>query len=304
MERNEHSTVLRRQLLGAAVFMLLALMTATVTTFAWYIYHTSGNTIDVKMTAGSSVSLQISNAKDGDYGTSTSLKVGNDDKTVILTPVSTDYIDTSAQDGGFQSAQKFTAGDAERNYMLASVFGRADTADFYHTQLFLRTSYDGDLPIYVSQIGESGTGEKLAKALRVGLVVENGKQFFFELDSTPGASGQYNTKEGYSADGSYLNMVLDHEKTDGSVVPVETYDSDNMCSYDTETGKVTLKSDSVQICTVSGKGASGDTGVSYGDPVKIDVYVWLEGCDPDCYSDIEGEIFDNLSISFAGYQGS
>ncbi len=293
MERNEQSTALRRKLLGAAIFMLLALVTATVTTFAWYIYHTSGRTIEVTMTAGSSVSLQISNEADGDYGTSTRLRVGNDDQPVMLSPVSTDYIDTSAQDGGFKSARGFVDGDATRDYKLASVFGRADTADFYHTQLFLKTSYDGDLPIYVSQIGESGTGEKLAKALRVGLVVEGGGQFFFELDSEPSAAGRYNTEQGYTPGAAYTGTVLDHTANDGSVVEIVTYDRDNMCSYDIETGKVTLKSGSVQICTV--RGGSG--------PVKIDVYVWLEGCDPDCWSDIEGERFDNLSISFAGYQG-
>ncbi len=293
MERNGQSTALKRKLLGAAIFMLLALLTATVTTFAWYIYHTSGSTIDVTMTAGSCVSLQISNEMDGDYGTSTSLRVGNDDQPVMLSPVSTDYIDTSAQDGGFQSARGFISGDAGRDYKLASVFGRADTADFYHTQLFLKTTYDGDLPIYVSQIGESGTGEKLAKALRVGLVVEGGGQFFFELDSEPGTTGRYNTEQGYIPGAAYSGTVLDHTATDGSVVDIVTYDKDNMCSYDIETGKVTLKSGSIQICTVRGGSK----------PVKIDVYVWLEGCDPDCYSDIEGERFDNLSISFAGYQG-
>ena len=301
MEINENSTALRKKLLAAAIFMLLGLLTATVTTFAWYIYHTSGNTIEVQLTAGSSASLQISNQVDGEYGTSTSLRVGNDDKPVALSPVSTDWIDTSAVDGGFQAVETFIDGDADRAYSLASVFGKADTADFYHTQLFLRTSYSGSLPIYVSQIGESGTGEKLAKALRVGLVVEGGGQFFFELDSTPGTTGKYNTEKGYHSDGSYHGEVLKHDPKDGEngeVVTITTYDQDNMCVYDRDTGKVSLKSGSVKICDISGNEGN------FGDPKKIDVYVWLEGCDPDCYEDIRGEKFENLSISFAGYQGS
>ena len=89
------SKKLRRSLITAALALLAALFSVTAATFAWYIYNTSARTTQVKMAAGSSVSLVISNARDGEYKSSTVME----DFKGLLTPVSTDKFYPSLGEG-------------------------------------------------------------------------------------------------------------------------------------------------------------------------------------------------------------
>ena len=67
------------------------------------------------------------------------------------------------------------------------------------------------------------------------------------------------------------------------------------CEYDNNTGAVTLKDGSLKLCTVSGS-ADGKNG----EPVEIELYIWLEGCDEDCTSNLTDQTLKNLAVSFAG----
>ena len=35
-------------------------------------------------------------------------------------------------------------------------------------------------------------------------------------------------------------------------------------------------------------------------PVRVDVYVWLEGCDPDCTNNLAATSLQSLALRFAG----
>ena len=61
------------------------------------------------------------------------------------------------------------------------------------------------------------------------------------------------------------------------------------------TGETTLKAKSTKLCTVTG-GSDG----ARGTPVQVDVYIWLEGCDEDCTSNLCDQTLQKLAISFAG----
>lgn len=89
--------------------------------------------------------------------------------------------------------------------------------------------------------------------------------------------------------------MLDSTRTDGTTVPFTPYTSDAYCNYNKSTGEVTLKQNSQKICTVSGDG-EGKAGRS----VEVEVYIWLEGCDEDCTSNLSGTTLQNLALSFAG----
>lgn len=55
------------------------------------------------------------------------------------------------------------------------------------------------------------------------------------------------------------------------------------------------KDGSLKICTISGA-ADG----SVGESVEIELYIWLEGCDEDCTSNLCRQTLRNLAVSFAG----
>ena len=94
--------------------------------------------------------------------------------------------------------------------------------------------------------------------------------------------------------------VLRHDKTDGSTVDFSDrlLTADNLCEYNEATGAVTLKEKSVSIGTISGDGKGG-----FGTPMKVDVYLWLEGCDRDCTVNLSGQTMELLALKFAGMPG-
>ena len=150
----------------------------------------------------------------------------------------------------------------------------------------------------MSDIGYEDSDEEnpISSAIRVGLVVHHpgedqppDSEYIFEISDKKNPQAQYNTDDG--EEGS----VLDCTKTDGTTVPFTAYTSDAYCNYNKSTGEVTLKQNSKKICTVSGDG-EGKAGRS----VEVEVYIWLEGCDEDCTSNLSGTTLQNLALSFAG----
>ena len=83
-------------------------------------------------------------------------------------------------------------------------------------------------------------------------------------------------------------------REDGSTVPFTPLNADNFCIYDNTTGTVTLKPASTLLFRVPGSEGG------YGEPVQVDVYLWLEGCDEDCTVDLAGQTMELVSLIFAG----
>lgn len=268
--------------------MIIALFAVVSATYAWYIYNTGRRTTNVRMAAGAGSNLQISSDYYTGYGSAAVLESFKG----WLSPVSTDSIA-----GGFQKAERFVQGTAGQAGLVADMFGKSEPSDYYKTSLFLRTNSDA-MDIYVSDIGfeDSSENEPISSAIRVGLVVhepgENknaASEYIFAISDKKNPEAQYNTfsgSEGY---------VLDSSKTDGTTVPFNPYTSDEYCIYNKDTGEITLKNNSVRLCTISGDGAGNP-----GTPVQVDVYIWLEGCDEDCTLNLCGETLEKLAISFAG----
>jgi hypothetical protein len=184
--------------------------------------------------------------------------------------------------------------------LLAHLFGEADEEeDYFMTSLYLRTN-SPSLPIYLADIGyeDDDDDNPISTAIRLGLVVHApGKsgaareEFIFEINDEENPEREYNTETGEEG------YVLDSDETDGSTVEFEPYTSENFCINDKNTGETRLKRDSQVICTLSGRTDGG-----YGEPVCVDIYIWLEGCDPDCTGNLSGATLENISLQFAGYQ--
>lgn len=288
---NHTSKQLKRRFVTALIALCIALVAVLTATFAWYIYNTSAHTTNVHMAAGASASLQISSSYDGEYSSAAVL----DAFVGTLNPVSTNKIT-----GGFQKVFGFTNGSENQPNLVASLFGPGEASDYYRTSLFVRTNGES-LDVYLSDIGyeDSDSSNPISTAIRVGLVVHKpGKnqdvsgEYVFAINEKDNPMAEYNTatgKEGY---------VLDASSSDGKTVPFSPYTSDHFCTYDKENGTVTLKAQSLPLCTVTGSG-NGE----YGEAVEIEVYIWLEGCDKDCTQNLCATTLRNLALSFAGYSG-
>lgn len=296
LKDSEQTKRLRARFTTTMVAMLIAMVAVVSATYAWYVYNTSRHTTKVRMAAGTGINLQISNTYDGDYRSAAMLE----SFTGRLEPVSTDKIS-----GGFQKVKEFVTGGEDEPSLVAGVFTNSEydeqRKDYYKTSLYLRTN-GSPTDIYISNIQFEDSSEEypISSAIRVGLVVHKEgkgqdaeKEYIFAISDKHTKNPQQNTKNG--KDG----LVLDSSKTDGSLTMVKpkVFTSDAYCTYNESTGKVTLKDDSQKICEVSGTG-NGHPGKS----VQIDVYIWLEGCDPDCTADLCQQQLSKLAISFAGVE--
>lgn len=279
------SARLRRRMVLAVVAVLVALLSITTATFAWYIYNTAARTTQVKMVAGSSVSLQIATDPDGEYSSSAVMQ----SFTGLLTPVSTDKISA-----GFQKVTGYAtqASASGQDRLVASIFHPGEeTVDYYTTQLYFKTNADS-LDIYLSDIGFEDADEQnpISTAMRLGILADN-VETVFAINTAPNPNADDNAAR--EPEGGY---VLDSSKTDGTTLPFSPYTKDSFCLYDTETGEVSVPEGAVKLCTVKGDG-NGD----YGEPVQLDIYLWLEGCDEDCTMNLAGQTMKNLALSFAGF---
>ena len=270
--------------------LLITFLAVVAATYAWYIYNTSRHTTKVKMAAGTGINLQISNTYNDGYSSAAVLN----SFTGWLTPVSTDKIS-----GGFQKAEEFVRGTGSQPELVAGVFGKGDETDYYHTKMYLRTN-GGPTDVYLSDIGytDSDRNAPISTAIRVGLVVhEPGKdqppagEYIFAINSASNPEAQYNTQKGQAGE------VLDSSKKDGSTVSFTPLTSAAYCNYDKNTGEVTLNGGSQKLFTLQGTGKQKP-----GTPVEVELYIWLEGCDPDCTSNLCEQTLQNLAVSFAGIE--
>lgn len=288
------SKQLKHSQIVAVLALLAALLSMSAATFAWYIFHTSAQTTEVKMSAGTSVSLQISTERDGTYASAAVME----DFHGILNPVSTDKLSA-----GFQRAENFRwmdNPDTEGGRLFAALFHPGEeSVDYHKTSLFLRTNNKA-LDIYLSDIGyeDADSLHPISTALRLGLVIKqpdeagNYPEYIFALNSQPDENRGDN-----AARQPEDNQALDSSKTDGTTVTLVPLNRDNFCAYNPATGEATRMPESRKLFTLTGSGME-----EYGQPVEVEVYLWLEGCDLDCTPNLSGQTLKKLSVSFAGIQ--
>lgn len=285
---------LQKQFNRMLATLLVALAAAGAVTYAWYIYNANRHITDVKMAAGTGVTFLISNEYDGEYKTNAGLSFAG-----LLDPVSTDNVLN-----GFQKVTGFTGGTTQDS-LFASMFGTAEHSDYYKTSLFLATN-SAATDVYLSGIDftEQDPANPISTALRVGLVAyAPGQgdtvtgQYVFEVSGEHNPQARYNTLDGKDAGESEQNhLVLDSTRSDGTTVHFDQLTSANFCDYNEDTGVVSLKQATTKICSLP----AAAEGTNRSTPVRVDVYVWLEGCDPDCTNNLAATSLQSLALRFAG----
>ena len=109
-----------------ALTTLIVLLSITGTSFDWYIYNLELRATNVKISAGSGISILISNFDDKDFSSAIAMKDFNSS----LIPVSTDNILN-----GFQKVEGFKK---ENGLMFANMFSNANDNEFCIRTLYLR----------------------------------------------------------------------------------------------------------------------------------------------------------------------
>lgn len=288
------SRELRKKFNRMLITLLVAIIAAGAVTYAWYIYNANRHITDVKMAAGTGVTFLISNEYDGDYKTNAGLSFQG-----LLDPVSTDNVLN-----GFQKVTGFTGGTTADS-LFASVFGQAEHSDYYKSSLYLATnSVATDVYLAGIDYADQDATNPISTALRVGLVTYAPGQtdtvtgrYIFELTDAHNPEARYNTLDGRDASAAEQeHLVLDSTRTDGKTVPFTPLTSANYADYNEDTGIVTVNASSTRICSLP----SAAKGADHSTPVRVDVYVWLEGCDPDCTNNLAATSLQSLALRFAG----
>ena len=275
-------------IVGIVISSLLVLSVGVGATYAWF----SGNRLVrsslVTATTGSGeIKLQISSYGGDDFRDSeeANLIQVNDTDVEFLLPVSTADLRTFLYDSSSSNGNAIGFSEVENE------------ADYYHGRIYLRASgndmeQDGRMALYLDEstgnggnIVSNATAEML-NASRLGLYIqETGSAYIFSLSDE-------NNEAGEQVRNTFLNGTQLEEgqvltKRDGSVVAVED---------------PAVPINSYAIAFNENQVTVPDNPVLYMDfnaIYTIDVYFYLEGCDPDCSDSVEFNEAD-LHLGFYG----
>lgn len=304
MEKNKTVSGLKKQLAAAIAMVLVAAISLGTSTYAWFINNTlvSAKTANVK--ASTADYLLIS--KDGNnYGTS--MMLSGTEK--ILTPVSTtdgtlkkatpDFYKVKVND---QNAWK---ADTD-NKTKANVFEKATTDDYYHDTVYLKSSSAGRIvKAKLTVTPNTANPSHAEEAMYIAFVPVTGdtaaptygEPIIYQLNNgiNAGTDGA-NTFVGDGTTGSYTIKGIASIEANGTLKDkgAETYSS--------SLGDLTIKNTDgavkdLEFATL----ANADTSYQY------EVYIWLEGTDPQCYNTIaqkDGVKNADVKIDLEFYTGN
>lgn len=270
--------------IGAAA--VLTALTLTAATYAWFTSNREVETEKVTSRTGTSeVALELSRDADkwDDHDVSTVPLLGSKElplaEEIILMPVSTSDLKTfvynSATNEGF--AELFEKTPDESLYYHDTFYIRARSEDSLAdgTKMALYLDNVKDVPI----VGPEG-GEILTAA-RLGLKFNNTTAVIMTLSDV-------NEGTGNSRPGGVLlesGQVLTYDEKNKKVVPA------------TDPG-IPLRD--VQIPADDGAAQRPLIELTPNEVYTVDVYLYLEGCDPDCLSNKVGMKDASLNLAFFG----
>ena len=278
-KRKEKNTILT-----ALVMLLISAALFSAATFAWFSMNQRVSTTKLRAHASAKeLSLQLSDSDGGfDSGSEeTDIVQVNEADLEKLMPVS-----TSDLEHFFYSTSSVHVGDNEAG--AASGFIEDENGKYYyHGELYMR-AYAVNQPetakmaLYFSRnMSEENSGNEMLSAARLGLKFDDGDPIIFSLTSDSSGSQVNNTYINGSLAGD--GIVLSGS---GESVSTESDPSVQMDAYvyDTESGNIPEQ----PIAYL-------ELNHSY----KVDVYFYLEGCDPDCSSELERSEAD-MNLYFYG----
>lgn len=268
------------------IAVVLALL--SVATYAWYTSNQQVKTDSVSAQTGNrDIALQVSSSGGGSFHDEDPAPISQVNETDMehLMPVST------ADLNGFVTARG-SIYDAGAGVEMAANFVPVQNEEgYYHGRVYLRAVAEGwdedtTLRLYLDQSEQvaftPGSGSKILNAARLGLKFEDADPVIFRLSDNSNDAPLLNTYfdgrrlsagQVLQSSGSSVSAVSDPS------VKLEDYTIDMSSSGMTVPEKPLLDMELNRI-------------------YALDIYFYLEGCDPDCTEEIS---FDDTDMQLAFY---
>ncbi len=286
MDHTDSKRLRRRMLTGIALlFIAAALLVGGIATYAWFTSSQRVNTSRATARTGDeAVELQISSRGGADFLPSSVADIAqvNDTSAGYLMPVST------ADLRSFVIGSAYNESGMPTNYMPVE-----NEANYYHGRVYLRAVGSGlsdssRVALYLDQTEAAGgvlvrkdsAESLLLNAARLGLSMQGAAPVIFYLSDETNPEGDRARNTVLNGELQPEGVVLD---SSGSSVAAVTDPAVPLSAY-----------------SLSDGGALGaPIGYLVFDQIyALDIYFYLEGCDPDCCDSI---FFDGSDLRLAFY---
>lgn len=267
---------LKKQLMAAIAMVLVAAVALGSSTYAWFVNNSQVKAEGPTVTAETSQYLLISDSTNpNNFVTSIEFKAAKTG--AKYTPVST--TDTTAGTFYKVDTADFNAYTAVDGITKANIFKTATVDDDYYKDTFKLKSSVANTAVYAN-IQVSTNTRNLGEAVYVGFAKTGETNFtkIYQLNDGTDIQGGNNT----SSNGFEVG------KSNTNTTEINNYSKNGVASLDTEkkavAGNLTVANGAIYALT----DLTFDTLATADTAVEYDVYVWIEGTDPQCINVADG----------------
>ena len=266
---------LKKQLGAAVAMVCVAAVALGSSTYAWFVNNTRVTAETANVTASTADYLLIS-ADGNAYGTTMAL----DSVEKTLTPVSTtdDTLKKATPDFFKVKNNDQNAWKADNNNVTkANVFEAATDSDYYHDTVYLKSSTaNATVKAKLTVTPNTTTPSHAEEAMYIAFVPVSsdstyGTPVIYQLagTNTANTTAGANTFAGDSTTGNYTTKGIKSLADNGTITAADNMDTLTITNTDCSVTELTF-------ATLE----TADQGYQY------EVYVWLEGTDPQCYNTV------------------
>ena len=299
---------LRKAALSALLMLVIAVVSLTGVTYAWFTGGTQAEVDNINVTVeGAAGGLQIAMATgENAYVFGSTVDFANTNSGVNYKPVSTNA--TALAAGNF-----FKAEIGSNAKMLKNITAATANADYF-AQSILIDNFGGDAKVLaLSGTATSAEGDDAYLAIRIAIVIDG-------VDTTPdyGATDVFapeSSKQVYIYEPN-ANSHTSSGKNEARVDGIDANTGDTKYTYfgigKADLGAATeinrYKADEAgcleAVTTYDLSATDGRINIAADALVKATIYVWVEGQDHDCHNDIAGgSIATNLVFTITSGGG-
>ena len=309
-------TTIKKQLFVALTMMLVSAVALGTATYAWFVNNAAPSVDQMNFTASTATSLQVAVDKGGTLSTtgdaSTDLvyvgAISNNDikayhaneyadifsnsSANLLAPASlAAFSGTSA----FYAASNYDSATWNANKFTAVTPGAASVKKI--PLWFLSTT---DMNVYFKNgtgivasapVGSNALSAQIDKSLRIAFVDHNTPTTYVICDVNGNVLDDANARKNTTIDENNVTALngeaINTIETSGANLGMIS-DFATQTRYALADLTVTDASNDNMVQTAESNGKKALFSLTSGSPKLIDVYVWLEGCDYDCVSEVAG----------------
>lgn len=270
---------LKRTAAYCLFMMILIMVSATTSTYAWFTYNASTNVEPIHGTISDGYgNLTISNSPDGEFDTTCELILqGNPE---ILTPIST------------TDMTKFYASSLQNSEGI--IVRYKDVTEHVnemalHGTVYLRCENDSCDIYFDPGMINFGTDNQALAAMRLAMVItttEGTSSYIFKLDSMGDTTSATSKKTTANE-----NVLVSAIASDGVPTYVTDFsvDINSYCAVIDDQRPELPQAGANMLCTI----AENET-------ISVEYWLYAEGCDLQCINELQARTDIGLQLGFAG----